>query len=207
MSHRMRSTIVAVVMAAALGVGLSGSAVGLRSLSIEPAGAIEATGRLTIRQLAGIEIWCNVTLRGMVLPAVAKTVGAPLGGIAAAATRECAGNEFIVGPPSLIFLVGIPMLYSSFLGTLPNITGILVSLNPMKFRIDEERGPRLPPVRCLYEGPVGALFPLAGGEFERFSFLREEIRLKEGEPIAECEAKSRLVATFTVTPRQRVTLV
>ena len=207
MRDRMRLFIAVIVAAGAIGAALAGTATALRSLSIEPAGGIEATGRLTIRQLAGIEIWCNVTLRGGVAPSVPKTVGAMFGMITGATTRECAGNEFIVGPPSLIFLVPIPMLYNSFLGTLPNITGILVSMNPMKFRIDEERGPRLPPVRCLYEGPVGALFPLAEGEFERFTFLREEIRLKEGEPISECEAKSRLVGTLTVTPRQRVTLV
>jgi hypothetical protein len=203
----MRMFVAVVLAASAIGAALAGSAVALRSLSFAPGGAIEAVAaRLTIRQPAGIEIWCNVTLRGMIVPSVAKMIGAPVGGITGSATRECAGNRFIVGPPTLIFLTPIPIMYESFLGTLPNITGLLVRFAPMKFLINEERGAGRE-VTCLFEGPVGALLPIAGGEFERFTFLREEIRLKEGRPIEECEANSRLVGTFTVTPRQRVTLL
>ncbi len=206
MPHRLRLPLAAFAVAALLSTALVGSAAASRALRIEPAGAIEATmERFLIRQPAGIEIWCNVTLRGNLAASVNKTVGAGFGGITEARTRECRGNEFVVGPPSLIFLTPIPMTYNSFLGTLPNITGILVNFNPMKLRIDEERRPV--EVRCLYEGVVGILLPLLRSEFESFGFLREEIRLKEGIPIEECEARSRLTGAFTVRPTQRVTLV
>lgn len=205
MPNRMRIGLAALLLAAVCALAAVPAAA-LRSLGFAPAGAIEATSRrLTIRQPAGIVIECEVVLRGNLNAAIAKTVGAGVGNIAAAEARGCVGNEFVVGPPSLRFLLPIPITYNAFLGTLPNITGILVRFSPMKFQIIEARRPL--EVRCLYEGPVGALAPVAGGEFETLNFLAENIPLREGNPIEECEMNSRLVGALTVRPRQRVSLL
>ena len=208
MTGRIRLLLAAALtlVSLAAATGTAGASFGLR---IEPGGPIEARGRVTFRGGAGTEIWCNVTLTGDFNRLVTKTVGAAFGTFTNYTTRECAGNEFIIGVAERRFLTPIPIQYNSFLGTLPNITGVLVRLAPLRFKITEREGGRTV-AECLYEGVVGALMPIAGGEIERMSFLEaDRIRLRGERSIGieNCEAEGRLIGTLTISPRQRVTLL
>lgn len=211
MSPRARGTLA--VMAVTLGLMATAAAPAAAriGIGIAPAGPIEATseGRITFRGGAGVQIYCEMTFTGMILPLVRKVRGVPFGTITAAATRGCEGRV-LVGTPTWIFLAPIPMVYESFLGTLPEISGILVRFQPMNFRINEadERGRLL--AECLYEGNVGALFPVALGVFERFRFLEaERVRLKaeRSRGLENCEANGVLMGTFRIRPPQRITLL
>lgn len=210
MSPRARRAVAALVVAVALMAATSTPAMARTAIGLNPAGGIEAIseGRLTFRGGAGVQIFCDVTFRGVFVPLIRKMRGTSVGMITSATTRNCEGRV-LVGTPTWIFLTPIMITYESFLGTLPEITGILVRFQPLNFRINETEGGRLT-AECLYEGDVGALIPVEMREAERFRFLEaDRVRLKAERSrfVENCEANGVLMGSFRISPRQRITLL
>ncbi|HYV15456.1 MAG TPA: hypothetical protein VE972_05510 [Conexibacter sp.] len=158
MPTRRKLALIAVAAVIVLAV-LTAQAGALRSLNFSPGGEIMATGRWVITGGAA-EFTANITLRGTIARAIAKRAGAHIGTITGGAARECAVRRpagwtcvYTTGP-----LVGETwdIAYSSFLGTLPTITGVLLTINEETF-LTSEREPLGRTIECLYKGRTAVL--------------------------------------------------
>ena len=212
MAARVKRTVVVIVVALGIVAGTSTMASASFGIGIAPNGAIEGTseGRLVFRGGAGVEISCEVVLRGNLVPLVRKLVGQPFGAIAGGEARGCVGNMFTIGVPTVMFLAPIPLTYNSFLGTLPNITGLLVNFQPLNFRTNETEARARILAECLYEGTIGGLLTVAGGEFDRLRFLeanRARLKAERSRGVENCEAEMVLRGSLRIAPRQRAVLL
>jgi hypothetical protein len=153
-------------------------------------------------------ITCNVMLGLRYVSAMNKAFAGRLpegqiGNIVAARTGGC---RQMMTNWSVIFLVNemnpIPMRYESFLGILPNITGLLITALEVGVRIIS------PNANCLYQADVPFLVSEAGGgqRFDQKAFLANSLPWIEG---ATCPSESTLEisGTLTVAPAIEVTLV
>jgi hypothetical protein len=105
---------------------------------------------------------------------------------------ECSGG-------TLIFLVPVDEVYHAFLGTLPEITGILV-IDLIAFEVQSGA------VRCLYSGPVGYLYRVESrGQITSGSYLNEAIPLSRG--TEGCPGSMTMSGTDTVEPPWQLRLV
>jgi hypothetical protein len=191
------------------------SASALRSLSLNPAGAIRTTAvalSFTSPEEAGVTITTNVTLTGTLERAIQKREGGVVGTI----TRCETTRETITGAPErttvsveCVRLVPFRILYKTFLGTLPSITGILTLIRWGYLIATKNNG--IPINECLYEANLGLLGALAAATLERLTILAADqaitlFRTLE-QLIRACSRNQRFAGSFTLSPTQRVTLV
>jgi hypothetical protein len=153
-------------MAAVIALSLlAGSASALRSLSITGSTTLTLNGRLTLSNSVG-DLICNMTVTktiSRVIPKIANVLIGKITRIDTARPREAncmlTGEEFFRRLERIEFLLEreerARIFKGTILGTLPNITGILVSIDQLRggFVISGNR--------CLYETPREGLGELA----------------------------------------------
>jgi hypothetical protein len=196
---------------------LTAPAGAVRAIQLAPGGEIKKTVEaFTIRAWGGeLTIICGLTLGGRLTTAPIEKASAGLlpegrmGRIEEWFVEGCRTN--LGGPAELTLLLeaGAPvnLRYQTFLGALPNITGIQFRKLMFAFRIVEP----LVLGACLYRGAVGLLisFPPAegGGGFrftpERFVTPNAVPRVSP----APCPETVELSGTGRVTPPQAAVLV
>ena len=220
MNRRMKFLLTALSAALLIAIG-AGTAPALRSLRLEGERSLTLQGRFTAI-IGEITIRCNVTIRKTYTPIFPKTERTVIGHIIeyilpAPETCELAGARRLL----LINKIGIGVeerwriVYKTFLGTLPEITGILFEWQRIEkeFEIEENGGANL---FCIYNnegiaGSLGLLARVVRGVIERLRTLETpaEVTEKALQPFssARCPARMRLKYELTPTGNTRVTLV
>lgn len=159
----------------------SGSATALRSLGIAPNEEVTAKFLVEITESARLTtISCEMFLNERYLPAVTKSPGGVLGIMRRIEFTGCIDNFGRRWTVTSTVEPGTPVnvMYGSFLGTLPNITGILAGAPTVGIRIRGEGGRP----NCLYRGPLLFLISRLGEpKFNAKTFLRSALRYVEGE--------------------------
>jgi hypothetical protein len=179
-----------------------------RSLSISPAGAVRYTsiGKYTLEEEEGFSVACNVTLEVTLPRMLGKTRGASGGAVNEARMNECTESVFglrtVVTP---LMMARWQRIYDSFLGSLPNITGIL-------FRSEMRALVRTAMWECLFETtpnapetpnfPEDGVLQEAGGWRDLVSIIRLKTRLS-----GACPPGIRGVGSFRASTAQRLTLL
>jgi hypothetical protein len=202
-----------IVAAAFVALGLlAASATANRAIEIEPVGEITKVSEdFTITAFGGeVRIRCRLILRGSLGPQIQKIRALPegrFGQIRSAATEGCRSN---LGGARVIVLIEanrpLNLRYESFLGNLPNITGILFRKLAFEFKVSEAVVGN-----CLYRGDVGLLItfpPVEDGAGNRFN--QERFNIPNSVPVIEgmlCPESVELSGRGRVTPAQRVILV
>lgn len=214
MSKLTRMVLVAAnaVVALALISGVAAASRGL-GFSYTEGETITGSGRTTFEEgepfrvgriMCAITIGIKATTR-----LIEKARGGVIGEVTSGITAGCLDS---VGTRAQAFVLAeattnrerhpFPMFYSSFLGTLPEITGVLVSMARAAFLLED-------PGRyttCLYEGTQGFLFSIQRGTIQSGSLLEREILNKVSGP-SECPLASRWAGTVTFNRRITITLL
>jgi len=188
---RLAASIAACVVAI-LAIGAS-TAVAVDAMGVHPGGAIRLTslGRVTFRN-GEVSVACNVTLNGSLLESINFTRGEPVGRVSSFSSGSCSG-----GTVERVLGLSWSVTYEAFLGTLPNVTGELWSIQRFSIKLD------VLGVRCLYEGTLGALLPLTGSFPATAGLLRtlsSMLSLVEG---MLCPASITASGSFTLSPEQQ----
>lgn len=151
MSRSMRFALAALATVLAV-AGLGGTASASRTLRVENPLVI-ATGNITINEVLGARITCAITLRAMLNAQINKAGAGRLpegaaGMVERVETAACRDNIGFVW--TVIFLTPIALRYESFTGTLPEITGILLTALRAGVRITSASGMST----CLLQGDL-----------------------------------------------------
>lgn len=153
MIKRNRAVVAAtMVVIVLLGAGLAAAN---RSISFSPSGSQRYTGRLTFSEEGGGRASCDLTLTGSIARVVPKARGSIAGAITAGTAGRCVGLE---GVPIILFERPWEIIYNEFQGTLPNITGVLYTVEAVYMLVTV-----FPYGGCLYRAPMGFLQTAAGG--------------------------------------------
>ncbi len=177
-------------------------------------GALTAAseGSITFSGEGGIQVICRLTLTGSLVRDIAPLSGAgslastTLGRFTAGSTGECRDSTRAAATVTILATREAPfeLVYESFLGTLPTITGALFTLLGVALQLTAFGG-----VRCLYRGEVGLLVTFPPTEeatrFNRVSLLAgSRFALREG---AMCPRTGSLTGRLRLTPAQRASAV
>jgi len=209
-----RRLIMAASVAACLLAALAANASATRALGIEPAGPITmmSEGNVTIRVGVFREVICRLGLTGQITAReVAKAsarrlVEGRIGQIEGGGAGECTESER--GAAEVLVLAErntpYPLRYDAFLGTLPDISGILVTSLFSGIRITAFMG-----LRCLYQGELGLLVtfpPSEDGMARRFNRVRflETTRLRTTD--IGCPTEATFRGELKLMPPQTLTL-
>jgi hypothetical protein len=190
-------------MSAAIALA-AGSAAALRSFQVSNPGALRGTGtNISFEEEAGFlrTVCSGATLNGEGRERIPKTVGAVAGTVTEGRTTGCRAFGF----EATVTLNAEPRrpwqtTYSSFLGTLPNITGVLgVSRGGEATIIAGGR-------TCRYAGEPTTLSPVTRGAAEMTSFTGGIITLQAGSS-ESCPRQGILRGSFRAERVRTVTLV
>ena len=182
------------VVAGALGAGSAAAA----EFQFSPGGTITGTslGPVTFSG-GGINITCNLTIRGTVTSArVVKVAGTSYGAINSVSISRCSGGTAAVsGLPW-------PVVYNAILGSLPNaVTG--VSLTLQRARFSATFG-----VTCEYGGDVTSLLAVTGTNpytTTLYAVPSTSVPLVSGGFL--CPRSGSMSGTFALSPTQTVTRI
>jgi hypothetical protein len=174
LSYRVRLSMTCLTVVLALSLTTS-IAAALRSFSLSAAGEFRAVGRALTFEAEELRFQYNVTFTGTLARSIPKTRGAHVGSITRGVVEGC---RVIEPSTSTCSATAAPLgelswniNYESFLGTLPNVTGILLLIEGEDLLIAEAvmgRNRR----ECLYRGTIGLLARVgARGEVGGFSFV------------------------------------
>lgn len=146
----LRGTLLACLVAALSLAFVTGTAAASRAIGI-PGGAITATSSGKIRfATAAIGLECDIQMRGTLEARIPKEIVPPFGRITDGSATNCS-----LGATATLLFPDSPawsMYYDSFLGTLPDITGVLFILENVQALV------RIPLLgSCLYFGDFSAL--------------------------------------------------
>lgn len=186
----------------------AGAAAALRSIGISTAEGgrrIRTEGASTFdsREAFRFRVTCeSLRLNGeLAAAAIAKLTALPTGKVGTIQEGSATGcRESLGGAAEIRITVPIDLRYNSILGTLPNITGILVVALNARFQIRAA-------LTCIYEGTVGFLFEVnERREITRGRFLQELVR-KTAESPGACPATGAIIGTMNVSPAVRVSLL
>lgn len=212
-SAKAAVTAVAIVCTIALGAG---AATANRSLGLSSPGAIRlSSSAVTFR--AGLLMVCGVTLAGSLSRSIPKLELTTAGSVTSGTWSRCVGNAaegelFWTGVADIAELrLGLPwtVRYKAFLGLLPNISGIRLQVVEAAFLWS--LGTTLGTIRCLWRGTIELQ-----GEVSRGSLSAFRVVLPNALPLiadlsrtlgAPCPATLELLAGFTLSPTQTVTLL
>jgi len=199
-----RTRLLTAALAAVILLALSaGTATASRSFSVVGGGrAILAIslGSLTFEPSSGsTRVISRVTLHGSVHSLIAKTAAALAGIITGVRTGECRTN---VGLSCRTSGTALPwhITLLAFTGTLPNITTILLNIRAQfLLEIGET------PLRCWYEGTIGAGGAVNRGRIERLEIAPEKastslIRAENEEFFRRCAGGGSLIGGFRLSP-------
>lgn len=183
-----------------------GSASANRAIGVRPGGPIFAEGPVRLNEPLRVgNITCELHLEGVLRGVIQKVPSLPIGE-AGMLTRDEFRECEVLGRP--IVVEGLvepgtpsPILYNSFLGVLPAITGLLlISLNVgVQITIGESR--------CLYRGNVPFLLSRSPGEplFNRKTFLANRLAYVRGNCMPESWLE--LEGIMIMRPGQMLTLM
>jgi hypothetical protein len=181
-----------VIVALAL---LAAAATALRSLQGSSPGGTSGTGsNVSFEDESGFlrAVCAGATLNGNVNERIAKSVGASVGSLTRGETTGCRAFGLFAATITVEAEGArpFPITYNSISGTLPNITGHLVSIVIRLSVIAMGR-------TCRYEGRVGLLFPAtreARGSltFEAGDFLPVPKATIQAGSTAECPREASL---------------
>lgn len=205
----MRAALAACATVCLLAVA-AGPAAAETGIRIRPNETVRNSGTLSFRYRDAMRmatITCNVALGLRYVAAMNKAYAGRLpegqiGLIVSARTGNC---RYLMTSWDVIILVNeenpIPMRYESFLGILPNITGLLITALEFGVRI------RSPQVNCLYQANLPFLVREVGGgqRFDQKTFLANVLPWREG---VTCPIESTLevIGTLEVAPAIEVVL-
>jgi hypothetical protein len=206
MRVHMRALLVALCATLLLSIA-AGTAAALRSLELNPAGALTRinTG---IRLVSGADrIQFDETLRGTWNSRIPKTIGAVLGRITSITTANCR----VLEPPGFTCTataVGVEAntpvnkTYRGFTGTLPNISAIRIREPAVDYEIDFIAvGVR---IVCNYEG--SREMTSSGNPITRDTIVETELRLTSREAMCPRE-RARFEGTYSDETRDAINLV
>lgn len=206
--------------ATALALALvTGAANANRSIAAETPRANTSRSRVTFttREATYRVIAENTLNSRLAVTLIAKTRGASFFTITECIMANVRVEGLLLGSGTARCDLATPyrVVYNSFLGVLPNITGILGTIKEMAWLIETRSGG----VRnnaCLYKGDISILISESGGgrTFNQFMVLpgagAEANLATELEPelaIEPCPARSSLSGTWTLEPGIAVHLV
>ncbi len=190
---------------------LSASAAANRSLSASPAGTITgtSTGQITFEEPAGsFGIACNLTLNGTLARTTAKRAGSHVASLTEGRTSNCRDTFFGIAGRAIVLVESsrpFDVVYSSFLGTLPRISGILVRAE-MRFLLTTAIGGCLFETGAAREAVILIEAVAETGSATRGRFVREVARLLT-RLSGTCPATGNLAGRFTLSPTQTVRLL
>jgi hypothetical protein len=218
MHRRSKLFLTALTTALVLSIG-AGAAAGLRSLSITGEQSTTLTGTLTLVEQG--RITCNITMTKKINRAIAKREFAVLGQVTRVSVERCATGSETYRINFVRFLgLGVErlwqLLYNTFLGTLPEITGFLYYINRMQILIEATN--MLMQVRCLYENPRENSIPMLASldgaqeirELESLNVLAAQLEfplLRELVGSAICSRTARIELRLRPQTATRVVLV
>ncbi len=199
---------------------MTASAPASRAIAVSPSGTVRATTLAMTFGQSPLQIICNVTLEGSIARSISKAVGASAGRITAASAANCrariearGGGEplaLYTGEARLDLRLNLPwsINYRSFLGTLPNMTGIGFALEGYGFLIGI--GNLLGEVRCLFTGTIDLLGTVAEGRWTRLGITAPALTqlfldLSRLFPFS-CPRTMVQSGSMTLSPTQTVTL-
>jgi hypothetical protein len=176
----LRHAAVLVLVAAAAVAVFAGAAAALRSLGIQPNTEVVASGPVEITESGGILIIrCEMFLTERYASAVAKRPGAILGTMRRIEFTLCRDN---IGGRWTVTSTVEPrtpssVTFNSYLGTLPNITGVLASAANVGIRTVAGGGRP----NCLFRGSLLFLISRIGEpRFNAKTFLSFALSYVEG---------------------------
>jgi hypothetical protein len=169
---------------------------------ISPGGPIKLVSSAATFSDGFMEVRCKLTLAGtFARGTIAKRAETSMGGLTEGASSECVGGSVfpLIGPSGPL---PPPITYQSFTGTLPVITAV-------NARIPWERLIGIPFwKRCLWSGYIFGSFNISLGEITGYTISSNALTLEiDLEPPACSGTTERDSGTFTLSPRQRITLV
>jgi hypothetical protein len=204
MSIRVATFALASALLLAFAVGTASA---LRGLAIRPGGPIFAEGPVRINEaLRVVNIECELHLEGVfrgTVPKINRLPEGEIGRLTRDEFRECFDNTMRPWIVRSLVEPGTPapILYNSFLGTLPQITGVLMIALNFGIRIMSGM------TNCLFRGPLPFLIWRSPGEnlFNRKTFLPNRLLYVEG----NCPRESwiELEGTLIIRPGQEITLI
>lgn len=202
-----RLVVAALVAATALAV-VTTSASANRSLSVSPGGATRETseGMVTFEEPGILGVACNLTLNSTTPRSIAKRAGTHMGSITEGRASECRDTIFGTAATAIVLVeVRRPftIVYNSFLGTLPNITGIL-GLQVFAIRLSSLPGD------CLFatNTGVGILWAVgAGGVVRRKRYLINLTIPLSMTISGSCPGDAEMQGTMSLSPGQTIRLI
>lgn len=215
--QRLRSSIIAASAATLLLALGAGAAHASRAIALEsPRTSFTATGRGTFRQET-VSVITNTTLTGRLSAvSITKTNGTVFLEITGCSTGGTRTEGGVLFEEAIVRCdLGLPwrIAYRSFLGTLPNITGILGTIRGFAWLIERREG-RVRINGCLFRGDVGALFgeSRGGRTINEFRVLAGEviplaIELEQEFATERCSMFSRAEMTWSLEPPISMQLV
>jgi len=230
----MAGLVAALLLTLGAGLATANRSLGIRGPG-ERGETIRSEGRLQFIGTEGEvnrEITCDVTLAGTMPATIPKVAGTEIGARADITIDRagCRHGSFIRDVRDAIPLIarGVAarhtelgggvlryeetpprelwrLIYDSFQGTLPILSGINFHLRgtQFKWRLTEPFGGT---IECLYEGDVFGLITLNRGVAESGSIVRGRTALPKIEGSALCPARGSWEGSFTI-PRITVTLL
>lgn len=208
--HKLMRLVVVACAALLLLAFASGTASANRAIRIEPAGPALNVGAISITSPlgGGALIRCELTLELEYVRVIQKQfarnlAGGQIGVINGGRAVECVETG---GMPWIVTILAerlrpSPMRYDAFLGSLPLITGILITA--LNFGIKLSNGPLI----CLFEGELPFLIfeRLGGPRFDRKRLLPNLLTLVEG--MCPIGSTIELRGALNILPPQTVTLL
>jgi hypothetical protein len=195
MSHSIKLPLAAAMAVVALMAGAAGASAS--SFQFSPGGSITGTslGAVTFSG-SGINITCNLTLRGTVTSrVVAKVAGTSYGAVTSVTIGTCSGGTAAVA--------GLPwaITYNAILGTLPSsVTGVSLTVNGASFSVTFSG------ITCTYGGNVTSLLAVRGSNpytTTLYALPATSVPLVRGSFF--CPSSGSMSGTFGMSPTQTVT--
>ena len=223
--HRFtKLALAALVFTFVLALG-AGTASANRSLSLDPAGGVQASSRLTLRgtEGGGATVICDITLLRTISRVIPKINGTLMGKVTGIriARETCSastGGEVTVTPQCATQTAERSLWtanecgelwrlsYEGFEGTLPRITGIRKRIRGVQFLVLIDIF--FARISCLYNGDAFARINVREGRITEGRASEELINLTRVSGPETCPGPGGTFAgTFAVTPTQTVTLL
>lgn len=210
-----KAAVLAIACAITLGTGHAAAS---RSLNLSPSGAMRLSSRALTFTTSTLYMICDLTLTGSLNRSISKAELTVAGRVSEARWSACTGRigegereSYWTGEAEITQLnLGMPwtIRYKSFLGTLPNISGVRLQIVEAGFLWS--LGTRNGTIRCLWRGNVELLADVTRGSVSALRVLAPNSlplivdlsRLF----LSPCPESFEFLGILTLSPTQAVTL-
>ena len=194
---------------------LPSAAAANNAIGVAPGGNVSKTTPagmpMQIIDSGGMTISCNVTYGEVLVNKINKVAGFQVGSVTGGTAVGCVGGVGMYSVDAVILQLGqmSPKVYQSFAGNLPNITSLLLRIQPLRILI-RYKDNLMPPntIGCLYQGPVGFNTGGAVNTIDRLIIQPNQfvpLNLQLFGMIA-CPNNIRVTGTFMMNPVQNLIL-